>query len=449
VDPRRELPSVEHVLRDLDAAVPHAVRARIARESIDAARTGRIQPGEVIVDAQARVGAFSARLLGPLVNATGVLLHTNLGRAPLGEDARRAVADVAAGYCSLEYDLEAGRRGERGTGIERWLTRLTGAEAAAVVNNGAAAVLVALSAVASGRRVVVSRGELVEIGGSFRVPEILERSGARLVEVGTTNRTHLADYERAFDQHKDIGAILRVHRSNFRLEGFTTSPDPRALAALAHKRRAVMVEDLGSGALVDLAAFGLDHEPTVAESLATGCDLVTFSGDKLLGGAQAGFVLGARRWVARVKKDPFARVARVDKLALAAIEATLPLYADPARAAERIPALAALKADARTLGERAQRLADEITARVPGMTARIVEGYGEVGGGALPQQKLYGPVVELEHAQRSAAEIERLVRLGSPPVLGTVRSDRFRLDPRTLAETELGSVALALAAALK
>ena len=247
-----------------------------------------------------------------MLNATGVVLHTNLGRAPLPAAALQALEAVARGYSSLEYDLVTGRRGERGAGVERWLKRLTGAEAAHVVNNGAAAVLVSLSALASGRAVVVSRGELVEIGGSFRIPEILEKSGARLVEVGTTNRTHLKDYERALERARDVGAVLRVHPSNFRVAGFTARPALEDLVRLARRHKVPLIEDLGSGSLVDLVPFGLEHEPTVGESLRAGCDLVTFSGDKLLGGSQAGLVLGARRSVERVRKDPLARALRAD-----------------------------------------------------------------------------------------------------------------------------------------
>ncbi len=456
----RRLPAVETLLQHeaLAALAPRVARALVVeavRAELAAARAAlRSRKGGTPPDADQLARAAAARAeaaakpqLVRVLNATGIVLHTNLGRAPLAEEARRAVADVAAGYSSLEYDLAAGKRGDRGVGIERWLARLTGAEAAAVVNNGAGALLVVLSALAAGRRVVVSRGELVEIGGSFRVPEIMEKSGATLVEVGTTNRTHLRDYEKALGKHDDVAAILRVHRSNFRLEGFTTSPEPKELAKLAKKHRVLFLEDLGSGALVDLAPFGLEHEPTVGESLAAGCDVVTFSGDKLLGGSQAGLVLGAKKLVERVKKDPFARALRLDKLALAALEATLPLYADPAKAAERIPALAAMRVDAAKLRERAERLAAELTARVPALTVRLAPGHGEVGGGALPKQVLPGPVVEIEHPALAAAELERRARLASPPVVGTVRANRFRLDPRTLSETEIGMAATSLAKA--
>jgi len=457
----RALPAVEKLLgaEPLVAALaslPRTVVIAAVREELAAVRARLRRGGEAAPDAAEIATAAAARArraakpqLVRVLNATGIVLHTNLGRAPLAEAARRAVNDVAAGYCSLEYDLETGKRGDRGLGIERRLVRLTGAEAATVVNNGAAAVLLALAAVASGRKVIVSRGELVEIGGSFRVPEVLARSGATLVEVGATNRTHLRDYEHALDKHgREVGAILRVHPSNFRIQGFTARPGTAELAALAHKRRVPLIEDLGSGALVDFAAYGLEHEPTVGECLAAGADLVTFSGDKLLGGAQAGLVVGRAALVAKLKKDPFARAMRADKLALAALEATLALFDEPARATEVMPALAMIAVSAARLHERAQRLAAELSARVPGLAARLVEGHGEVGGGALPLEKLPGPVVEVTHPALSAKEIERRARGAEPPVIGTLKANAFRLDPRTLSEAEVGMVATALAKVL-
>lgn len=397
--------------------------------------------------AAARASADARPSLRRVFNATGIVLHTNLGRAPLADAAREAVASVSAGYSSLEFDLDTGARGGRGAGVERWLTRLTGAESALAVNNGAAAVLLVLSAIASGRKVIVSRGELVEIGGSFRVPEIMEKSGATLVEVGATNRTHLKDYQRALERHDDVAAILRVHQSNFRIEGFTTRPEMGELAKLARKHRVPLLEDLGSGALVDLTPFGLEHEPTVGESLAAGADLVTFSGDKLLGGTQAGLVLGARKWVDKARKDPLARAFRMEKLSLAALEATLALYADPDRARREIPTLAMLGTPADALKERAERLATFLSERAPGVTTRIVAGHGEVGGGSLPMQKLAGPVVEVRHATLDAAALEQRARAAHPPVIGIVRAGGFRLDPRTLADSEIEPAARALAAA--
>ena len=403
--------------------------------------------GTIAMRAAARAHAARRPLLRRVLNATGVVLHTNLGRAPLAAAALAAVQDAGRGYSSLEFDLERGRRGDRGLGLERWLRRLTGAEAALAVNNGAGAILLVLSALASGRRVIVSRGELVEIGGSFRVPDVLEKSGATLLEVGTTNRTHLSDYEKAFAKHDDVGAILRVHRSNFRIAGFTAQPEIAELAALARKRRVPLIEDLGSGALVDLAAFGLEREPTVEESLAHGCDVVTFSGDKLLGGSQAGLIVGRNKWVEKARKDPLARALRLDKLAIAALEATLPLYADPAAAIAAIPALAMLRVSADELEPRARRLAKLIEAAVPGLTAGVARGAGEVGGGALPLQKLESWIVEVRHVSLSAQELERRARAADPAVIGTVKAGAFRLDPRTLPGADLDEAAGALAQA--
>jgi len=292
---------------------------------------------------------------------------------------------------------------------------------------------------------VVSRGELVEIGGSFRIPEILEKSGATLIEVGTTNRTHLADYARALERHRgEIGAILRVHPSNFRVAGFTTRPTLAELATLARRRRVPSLEDLGSGALTDLGALGVEREPTVRESLTAGCDLVTFSGDKLLGATQAGLVLGRRRLVDRLRKDPLARALRVDKLTLAALEATLPAYLDPARAAREIPALAMLGRPESELERRARGLADEIRRRLPGLEVSVERGAGEVGGGALPLQRLPGWVVAIERPGLPADELERRVRGADPPLIGFIRTGRFRLDVRTLGDDELTEVVAAL-----
>ncbi len=457
--PLRGLPAVETLLRHptlaaVGAGLPRilvleSVRAELARER-ERLRAGARVPAAA--DALAERALRRAReaaqpQLRRVLNATGVVLHTNLGRAPLAPAAGSAVAAIASGYCALEYDLATGRRGERGTGLERWLTRLSGAEAALAVNNGAAAVLLALSALAADRRVVVSRGELVEIGGSFRIPEILEKSGATLLEVGTTNRTHLRDYERALERYPDAGAILRVHPSNFRLEGFTARPPLAELAALARRRRVPLIEDLGSGAFVDLAALGLEHEPTVAESLTAGCDVVTCSGDKLLGGSQAGLVFGRARWVAKLRRDPLARALRLDKLQLAALEATLALYAEPGRAVAEVPALAMLAARPEELEPRARRLAQALAAGVPGLTARAVPGQGEVGGGALPLQALPGWVVQVAHAALDAHELERRARAAEPPVIGLIRAGRYRLDVRTLAGGDLDEAAAALARA--
>jgi L-seryl-tRNA(Ser) seleniumtransferase len=456
----RGLPAVEVLLRHPALAgasveLPRSLLVESIRAEL-ALERARLRAGSAValpaVELAARAAARAAEAHRPglrrVLNATGVVLHTNLGRAPLAPAARDAVTAVAGGYCSLEYDLATGRRGRRGAGVERWLERLTGAEAALAVNNGAGAVLLALTALAAGRRVLVSRGEMVEIGDSFRIHEILERSGAGLAEVGTTNRTHLRDYERALDRYPDAAVLLRVHPSNFRLEGFTARPGRAELAALARRRRVPLVEDLGSGALVDLAPFGLEHEPTVGECLAEGCDVVTCSGDKLLGGAQAGLVFGRRRHLETIRRDPLARALRADKLALAALEATLPLYADPARAAREVPVLAMLRRTGPELEERAHRLAALLAARVPGLELRVVACRGAVGGGSLPLQALPGWAVEVSQGGRSAQALERRARAADPPVIGTVRAGRWRLDPRTLADAEFEEVAATLSLAL-
>jgi L-seryl-tRNA(Ser) seleniumtransferase len=455
----RALPAVESVLRrpEVVAAlvelprglVVEAVRAELAEARARLRRDKGRAPDAATVAAHALVRAREERspALRRVLNATGVVLHTNLGRAPLSRPAQSALGDVARGYSSLEFDLDTGRRGERGLGVERWLTRLTGAESALVVNNGAAAVLLVLSALASGRRVVVSRGELVEIGGSFRIPEILEKSGARLEEIGTTNRTHLRDYAKALERHDDVAAVLRVHPSNFRVAGFTTRPALDELAKLAHRHRVPLIEDLGSGALVDLEPLGLEREPTVRESLTAGCDVVTFSGDKLLGAPQAGLILGRKRWVDRARRDPLARALRVDKLTLAALEATLPAFLDPARAVSEIPALAMLHTTSGELEARARRLQARLERGAPEWRVSVEPGDGEVGGGALPLQRLSGWVVGVEWPGQSAGRLDEMARRAEPPVIGYLRGGKFRLDVRTLSDDDIDEAADALLAA--
>jgi L-seryl-tRNA(Ser) seleniumtransferase len=353
-------PLVERAVRALgdDPAAParplvvEAARDVLARERDALSRDPAREP-EADDERLARIVAGARERARPrqerVINATGVVLHTNLGRAPLSGAARRALGEAAAGYLALEYDVPAGKRSERALGVEAWLTRLTGAEAALVVNNGAAALLLAVWSLAQGRQVIVSRGELIEIGGSFRLPEILERAGATLVEVGTTNRTRIDDFRRALGA--DSALLLRVHPSNFRLVGFHERPSREEMAGLAREANLPFVEDVGSGALVPTEDFGLEHEPTVSESLTGGADLVTFSGDKLLGGPQAGLIVGRSAWIGRLKRDPLARALRVDKLTVAALEATLAAYVDPARARHELPALALLDASAGALAE--------------------------------------------------------------------------------------------------
>jgi L-seryl-tRNA(Ser) seleniumtransferase len=378
--------------------------------------------------------------LRPVINASGVIVHTNLGRAPLADAAAEAVASVARGYSNLEYDLEAGARGSRHAHVESLLCELTGAEAAIAVNNCAAAVLLATAAVAGGREVVVSRGQLVEIGGSFRIPDVVAQSGARLVEVGTTNRTRLADYAGAIGA--DTGAVMRAHQSNFRTVGFVEEPTIEELCTLG----VPVIDDVGSGALAE-GVPELADEPGVRHSVAAGSAVVCFSGDKLLGGPQAGLMVGTRDAIERCRKHPLARAVRIDKLSLAALAATLRLYRDPAAALREVPVLRMLVAGEEELARRA----DAICARLAsgGVEARVIRAPARVGGGALPLLELEGPVCAVDPAPLALDELARRLRAGDPPVVGRARDGWLILDPRTLDDASAEAAAGAVLAAVR
>jgi L-seryl-tRNA(Ser) seleniumtransferase len=423
----RDLPSVDELARE--AGDPLAVDA--ARAVIDRARE-EIQAGADPGDLTARLNEQLADARRPrlqrVLNATGVVVHTNLGRAPLAEEAVDRVADAARGYSNLEYDLAAGARGSRQDHVSAILRRLTGAEAALVVNNNAAAVLLALAALAEGREVVVSRGELIEIGDGFRIPEVLARSGARLVEVGTTNRTRAADYEGAIGP--ETAVLLRVHQSNFRVVGFEERPRLEEVAAVAHRHGLPLVDDLGSGHVSASNSLLLgQEEPTARESLAAGADLVCFSGDKLLGGPQAGIVLGRAELVERLRRHPLQRALRIDKLSLAALEGTLLLHLE---APERIPVLRMLRQDQATVRTRAERLA-------AATGGEVEETVGRVGGGALPLAELPSFACALEES------LAEPLRTGEPPVVGVLRDGRLLLDCLTLTDAEAEEAAAAVA----
>jgi L-seryl-tRNA(Ser) seleniumtransferase len=436
MDALRALPSVDRLAAELDAAHPLAVAAARAviderREELRAGATGEV---DLLARAHARLARLERRSLRRVLNATGVIIHTNLGRAPLAVDAQAAVAQAARGYSNLEWDVERGARGSRHDHVAAVLEELTGAEAAMAVNNCAAAVLLAAAALGGpGRDIVVSRGQLVEIGGGFRVPEVVAQAGARLVEVGTTNRTRRADYERAIGP--STGAILRAHPSNFRQLGFVQEVEIEELCELGTP----VIDDVGSGNLAeDLPA--LADEPPVRRSVAAGAALVCFSGDKLLGGPQAGLLVGRADAIAAARAHPLARALRLDKLSLAALEATLALYRDPARARREIPVLAMLTVDETALAERARRLADGI-----GAAAEIIAATAKVGGGALPLLELPGPVVAVAGPPD---ELAARLRTADPPVVGRIQDHRLLLDPRTLAEEEIEPAAGAVRAAL-
>jgi L-seryl-tRNA(Ser) seleniumtransferase len=416
----RDLPSVDELARTVDDPLAvDAARAVIARARAEI-RAGR-EPGDLgaaLVDA---LTAARRPALRRVLNATGVIVHTNLGRAPLAAAALERATEVARGYSNLEFDLDEGVRGSRQDHVGAVLRRLTGAEAALVVNNNAGALLLALAALAEGREVIVSRGELIEIGDGFRIPDVLARSGARLVEVGTTNRTRAADYERAIGT--DTALLLRVHQSNFRVVGFTEQPTLPELAAVARAKDLPLLDDLGSGALVDLG-----DEPTARASLEGGADLACFSGDKLLGGPQAGIVAGRAELVERLRRHPLHRAVRIDKLSLAALEGTLLLYLEPERALREVPVLRMLKEDAAVVRARAERLAAATGGEVEETVARV-------GGGALPLAEL--PSFACAVAESLASPL----RDGSPAVVGIVRDGRLLLDCRTLTDAEAAEAA--------
>lgn len=448
-DPRRQIPSVDRLLHQpaVQALLQIAPRAAVlaaVRESLDAARTRRAGPPDRWEeDIRDRLVRRSRPGLRPVLNATGVVLHTNLGRAPLAEAAIQAIVSVAAGYSNLEFDLSSGTRGSRSDHCRHLLKAVTGAEDALVANNAAGALLLALNAVAQGREVLISRGELIEIGGSFRIPDIIARSGARLREVGTTNRTHLDDYRRGLDAN--VAAILTVHRSNFEQRGFVASPDPSELAALATQAGVPYLYDVGSGLLADLSPWGLTGEPRVADALGSGAHLVLFSGDKLLGGPQAGCILGERNLIARCRENPIARAVRPDKLTLAALAATLTLYQDNGSAVQSIPVLQMLTLGGDELATRAERLAALCPAAV---RAHPIAGGSAVGGGAFPSAVLPTTLVSIDAGALGPDGLALRLRLGEPPVVTRVAGNRVLLDPRTLPPDSFPDVARAIEQAL-
>jgi L-seryl-tRNA(Ser) seleniumtransferase len=382
-----------------------------------------------------------------VINATGVVLHTNLGRAPLAAEVLRHILETAQGYSNLEFNLITGERGSRYEHVEEILCRLSGAEAALVVNNNAGAVLLSLNTLAEGREVIVSRGQLVEIGGSFRIPDVMKKSGASLVEVGTTNRTHLRDYEQALGEKTAL--LLRVHTSNYRILGFTAEVPLRELVALGRSKNLPVMDDLGSGCLIDLSRFGLDPEPTVPETVQAGADVVTFSGDKLLGGPQGGIIVGKKRYLDLIKKNPLTRALRIDKLTLAGLEATLRLYMEGEQALSRLPAFRMLTGSMGDLERRSRRFLKNLS-KDAGALCRLglKDDSSQVGGGALPIQELPTKVLALSPTRVSATALERRLRHGKPPVVVRIKENEVLLDLRTVAKEEEKVLINALTAAL-
>ncbi len=448
----RSLPSVDRLLTDerlrrAQAELGAETVLAAARAELDE-RRGAIALGDgattfeaIAESAAGRAYASLRPTLRRVINATGVIIHTNLGRAPLSDATIAAMEAVSRGYSNLEFDLEAGERGSRHTHLESLLCRISGAEAAIAVNNNAAALLLTLSALTPGREVVISRGQLVEIGGGFRIPDVMRQSAATLVEVGTTNRTYIGDYAAAATDQ--TAALMRVHSSNFRVVGFTASASLAELVSLARERGLLLVDDLGSGCLLDTRRYGLAPEPTPQESIAAGADIVLFSGDKLLGGPQAGIVLGRRELIERLRRHPLARALRLDKATIAGLNATLLHYAR-GEATRAVPVWRMIATPAEALQRRARRWA-----RVAGRGATVVEGRSMVGGGSLPEESLPSRLVALPPQPGAGVdELARRLRANDPPVIGRVEHDRLLLDPRTVDPREDAAVVKALAAAL-
>ena len=444
-DARRRLPSVDAVVRAAgDVELPRDRFVRAVRDVLAEARAAgaTLDESGAADAARRRLRDRDKRSLRRVLNATGVVLQTNLGRAPLAPAALAAIAE-AAGAVSVEYDLEAGRRGERHGHASRLLAELAGAEDGVVTNNNAAAVLLALAALAARKEVIVARGELVEIGGGFRIPDVLRRSGAKLVEVGTTNRTYVRDYAAAITER--TGAILRVHASNFKLTGFVARPEDKSLGSLAHERGIAFIHDLGSGTFIDTSRFGLAREETVGEAIAAGADVVTFSGDKLLGGPQAGLAVGRAPAIGALRSHPLMRAVRPDKLTLAAIVATLELYRD-GRAEAELPVWRMIAASPTALAKRARAVAARLASG--GVEGDVIETQSTVGGGSLPEETQPSRAFAIGARHGRANEILARLRAADPPIVARIVDDRAALDLRSVAPEDDGLLARAVTAAL-
>jgi L-seryl-tRNA(Ser) seleniumtransferase len=437
---------LREMLRNACRSVVEELRTKIMEGAEESFRMPT--SGQAADQARLRVEGYRAFRLRRVINATGVILHTNLGRAPLCREAMERVMEVAGGYSNLEYNLEQGERGIRYDSIRSLLCAISGAEDAIVVNNNAAAVMLVLNTLAVNREAIVSRGELIEIGGEFRIPDVMEKSGARLVEVGTTNRTRIADYERSIGP--ETALLMKVHTSNFRIVGFTEEADRRQLVELGKRREVAVLEDLGSGCFMELERYGLEHEPTVQESLAAGVDVVTFSGDKLLGGPQAGIIVGKRKFLEKIAQNPLNRALRIDKMTLAALEGTLVKYLRPAEAVADIPVLHALTQPLAGIKKRAGKLHLLLKRmETKGVEITRMDGFSMAGGGSLPTRGIGTALVGIRADFCSAAELERALRRCEPPIIVRVSDDRILLDPRTMKESDLKEVSLLLGETLE
>jgi L-seryl-tRNA(Ser) seleniumtransferase len=458
------LPSVDEILKSerglqWQEIYPRRYVLKAIREIIEEKRQAIINKSQIpnpksqmieamLSEIQIKIEKLSSFSLKPVINATGVVIHTNLGRSVLSEKILENVKKTACGYSNLEYDLEKGERGKRYSHIQRLLNEITGAESSLIVNNNAAAVFVCLTAIAKGKEVIVSRGELVEIGGSFRVPDVMSSSGAILREIGTTNKTHLHDYERAINENTAL--LLKVHQSNFRTIGFTKQVEIDELAALGRKHNIPVMFDLGSGCLIDLKPYGVYIEPTVQDIVKSGCDIVTFSGDKLLGGPQGGIIVGKAELIEKISKNPLMRAVRIDKLTLSAFEAVLMHYLDEDKAKKEIPTLKMLLQDVNEIKARAKKIAAKLHREIKENVAdiEVIADSSQSGGGALPEIEFKTYVVAIKPKKLSVNKLEEQLRHGNPPIIARIKEDALIIDARTVRDIEIETVAKGIARAL-
>lgn len=453
----RSIPKIDELMNsdrvlELEKGIPRVLLTDSAREAVNSVRERilasadgegherGVDVGLLVDDIERIAKAKNSRHLRKVINGTGVILHTNLGRSILCTEALDAIYDVAEGYSNLEYDLDTGGRGSRYSHIDYLVERITGAESAMAVNNNAGAVLLTLGSLCAGREVVISRGELVEIGGSFRIPEVMEQSGAKLVEVGTTNKTHILDYENAIGE--STGALLKVHTSNYRIMGFTESPDRGELVELGHRHRIPVIEDIGSGCFIDFSKYGLEHEPTVQEAISAGADIVTFSGDKMLGGPQAGIIAGSKRYIDLIKKNPLTRALRIDKMTAAALEATLRQYMSEERAVKNIPTLRMMTEPKEMLKDKAEKLCAMLRYKTAEKAAiDIADENSCVGGGSMPTALIPTYAVRIRPLNMSANAFAERMRSPEVPIIARTSNDSALLDLRTIDERDFETIA--------
>ncbi len=442
----RKIPSVETMLNhpDMQPLMKSHTReflTTIIRESIDTLRTDIISGNSFIVDdlersvvelASASIARFKRPFYRKSVNATGIILHTGLGRAVLPQVAIEQIQRELGGYSVLQLDIEAGKRSQRDIAVEKLLCDLTGAEAATVVNNNAAATAIVLNTIGNGREVIVSRGQLVEIGGSYRLPDVMRFSGAKMVEVGTTNKTHPKDYVNAITD--DTAALMRVHPSNYKITGFSSEVDLQTMVDITHRYNLVMIDDVGAGSLIDFSKYGFDPEPTLLDSVRMGADIITSSGDKLIGASQAGIILGKKKYIDAIRKNQFARIVRVDKVTLATLEATLKLFFDEKTAFEHVPTLKMLNRNIDELTAKANDLCDQIKQKTPLLEVLVLDGFSQMGSGSLPQQNLKTKLVGLKSPTMNCEELAQRLRQYDTPIFTRIQHDTVLIDPRTLLE---------------